>query len=106
MAIDKVVSRAVGMLPLERGCCCLTIFETFMIMIGFASLIVAVLTFSQKNNPPLSFAVSGGLFNLINKSTLLRGPSIAGPDMLHHVGLLFYVHTHIYIITKNRKKET
>ncbi|WP_353057410.1 putative holin-like toxin [Neobacillus niacini] len=26
----------------------MTIFETFMIMIGFASLIVAVLTFSQK----------------------------------------------------------
>ncbi|WP_373558154.1 putative holin-like toxin [Bacillus sp. 7884-1] len=48
MAIEKVVSKAVGMLPLERGCCCLTIFETFMIMIGFASLIVAILTFGQK----------------------------------------------------------
>ncbi|WP_374978371.1 putative holin-like toxin [Neobacillus driksii] len=36
------------MLPMERGCCCLTIFETFMIMFGFTSLVIAILTFNQK----------------------------------------------------------
>ena len=30
------------------------IFKTFMITIAFASLIVAILSFNQKNNPPLS----------------------------------------------------
>ncbi|WP_412994983.1 putative holin-like toxin [Neobacillus sp. 3P2-tot-E-2] len=36
------------MLPIGRGCCCLTIFETLMIMFGFASLVIAILTFNQK----------------------------------------------------------
>jgi hypothetical protein len=35
-----------------------------MIMIGFASLIVAVLSFNQKNNPPLSLAALGRLLPL------------------------------------------
>ncbi|WP_221827859.1 putative holin-like toxin [Neobacillus niacini] len=30
------------------GWCCLTVFETFMIMFGFASLVIAILTFNQK----------------------------------------------------------
>jgi hypothetical protein len=40
----------------------MTVFEALMITIAFASLIVAVLLFNQKNNPPLSLAAqSGGL---------------------------------------------
>ncbi|WP_413775135.1 putative holin-like toxin [Gracilibacillus pellucidus] len=32
----------------------MTVFETLMFTLAFASLIVAVLSFNQKNNPPLS----------------------------------------------------
>ncbi|WP_413236586.1 putative holin-like toxin [Oceanobacillus sp. 1P07AA] len=32
----------------------MTVFETLVLMLSFGSLIVAVLSFNQKNNPPLS----------------------------------------------------
>ncbi|WP_235749646.1 putative holin-like toxin [Neobacillus bataviensis] len=32
----------------------MTVFESLMFAVGFASLIVAILSFKSKNNPPLS----------------------------------------------------
>ena len=36
------------MLPMEGGGGLLSVFETLMIMFGFASLVIAILTFNQK----------------------------------------------------------
>ncbi|WP_222860956.1 putative holin-like toxin [Oceanobacillus jeddahense] len=38
----------VGSFPIERGWCCITVFESLMLAIAFASLIIAVLSFNHK----------------------------------------------------------
>ncbi|WP_219621184.1 putative holin-like toxin [Bacillus sp. M6-12] len=43
----------------------MTVFETLMICFTFASLIVAMLSFNQKNNPPLSMDASGWIIPLL-----------------------------------------
>jgi hypothetical protein len=42
------LKRVAGTLPTERGDAKVTVFETFMITIAFASLIVAILSFNHK----------------------------------------------------------